>query len=132
MSNPLINRISAEKGISKDYLKSLWEEAENEIISNAKTATEKNKGSKQFWKNVKTKFLEKIDDLDIKEARLIMDSREKYKEASRNFLNAIQGDDYVAAKEVFPDVIENKLNTVINNLKDGYLKNMAAKNSKET
>jgi len=60
-----------------------------------------------------------------------MDSRDKYKEASREFLDAIQNDNYVAAKEHFPNVVDNKLKTIINSLKDGYLRNLAARKNKE-
>jgi hypothetical protein len=131
MSSPLINRLSAEKGIKIEYLKELWDESKNEVIAKAKTPTEKNEGKKEFWREVKSVFLEKINELDIKEARLIMDNREKYKDASQRFLDAIQNDNYVAAKDIFPDVIETKTNIVINSLKDGYLRNLAAKKNEE-
>ncbi len=131
MTNPLINRLSAEKGVKKEYLESLWEESKNEVISKSKTYNKKNEGTKNFWREVKSVFLEKVNNLDIKEARLIMDNREKYKEASRAFLDAIQNDNYVSAKEHFPNVIDSKLNIIINSMKDGYLRNLAAKKNKE-
>ena len=131
MTNPLVNRLSAEKGINKDYLESIWEESKNEVVSNAKTPDQKNESKKEFWREVKKVFLEKIDELDIKEARLIMDNRDKYRDSARKFLDAIQNDNYASAQEHFPNVVDSKLKTIINSLKDGYLRNLAAKKSRE-
>lgn len=129
-SNELIKRKSLETGVKEETLISYWKEAENEVMASAKTSIEKDKSKRPFWEQVKKKFLEKVDNLNIEEARIIMDSREKYKKASEQFLNSLQSDNYVAAKEVFPEVIETKCNIIINNMKDGYLKNMAAKRNK--
>jgi hypothetical protein len=126
-SNELIKRKSLETGISEKYLTAYWSEAENEVFDNANSGKDRDKSKKEFWKKVKELFLNKVESLNIEEARLIMDNRENYKNASVKFLDAIQSGNYVAAKEFFPEVIESKYNNIINSMKDGYLKNMAAK-----
>ena len=130
-ANELIRRKSLETGIKEDTLISYWKESENEVLKNAKSSSQKDKSKRQFWEQVKRMFLEKVETLNIEEAKLIMDSRNKYQETSQQFLNAIQSDNYVAAQGFFPDVIESKCNIIINNLKDGYLKNMAEKRNKK-
>jgi len=126
-SNELIDRLSAEKGIDETILNDFWEQAKNDQILFAKTKVEKDQSNRNFWVGVKERFMKKVDDLDITEARSIMDARDRFNDASVQFLDALQNNNYIKAKEVFPDIVSAKTDLIINNFKQGYLKNLAQK-----
>lgn len=127
MANDLIIRLAQKRNLDQSLLENLWEKAIDKQMADAKSDEERNKSSKTFWKSVKEKFLEMVDELNYTEARLIMDARDKYQDAARQFLDAINNDNYVKAKEVFPQVIKAKADILINNERRTFLKNYASK-----
>ena len=126
-SNELIDRLSASKGIDERILNRFWDSAKSDQILFAKTKNEKDQSNRNFWVGVKERVMTKVDDLDITEAKSIMDARDRFNDASVQFLDALQNNNYVKAKEVFPDIVAAKTDLIINNLKQGYLKNLAQK-----
>ena len=124
--NDFIARKSIETGVEKETLETLWESAKDKANNGIPK-----KDTKKYWQEVKRIFNEEVDKLNIQEARNIMDNRDGYEEAAGLFLDAIQNDDYIAAKKIFPDVMKSKCDNIINNHKEGYLKNFAAKTNGE-
>jgi hypothetical protein len=125
--NDLIIRLAKKKNLDTSLLENLWEKAIDKQMSEAKSQEERDKGNKTFWNAVKEKFLEMVDELNYTEARLIMDARDKYQDVARQFLDAINNDNYVKAKEVFPHVIQAKADILINNERRTFLKNYSSK-----
>jgi hypothetical protein len=131
-SNELIMSLSHKYKISVNVLEQLWTEAISKQEENAKSKEEKDKGSPQFWKGVRSNFKKLIDNLDIQEAKAIMDSRERYTDSTSQWLDHLQSGDYSAAEKVFPEIIKAKLDVMINNGKEKYLKQMSDKINKQS
>ena len=129
-SNELIDRLSVEKGITTKILVDFWDQAKNDQVLLSKTKSEKDQSNRTFWNGVKKRFMTKVDDLDITEAKSIMNARDRFNDASNQFLDALQNNNYVKAKEVFPEIVAAKSDIIINNMKQGYLKNLSQKSKK--
>ena len=131
-SNELIMSLHHKYKISVSVLEQLWTEAISTQEENAKTSQEKDKGNPKFWKGVRGTFKTLIDKLDIQEAKAIMDSREKYTTSTSDWLDKLQQGDYTAAQKSFPDIIQSKLDIMINNGKEKYLKQLSDKVEKQS
>lgn len=131
-SNELIMSLHHKYKISVSVLEQLWTEAISTQEENAKTSQEKDKGNPKFWKGVRGTFKTLIDKLDIQEAKAIMDSREKYTTSTSDWLDKLQQGDYAAAQKSFPDIIQSKLDIMINNGKEKYLKQLSDKVEKQS
>jgi hypothetical protein len=125
MPNELVSRLAVKKNLDVDYLQRLWDDSAQEQTIQAKNKDEKDRSSKKYWQAVKSRFLKKVDELNVMEAKLIMDAREKYQSMSGQFLDAINNNDYVKAKEIFPQVVQAKTEILINNQRRAFLKNYA-------
>ncbi len=126
-SNELIMSLAHKHKISPAVLEQLWTEAISKQEEGAKTSEEKDKGNPVFWKGVRTNFKKLIDNLEIQEAKAIMDSRERYTQSTSKWLDNLQNGDYSAAEKVFPEIIKAKLDVMINNGKEKYLKQLSDK-----
>lgn len=113
-SNDLVIRKAKQKNLPIEKVQSMWDESKNEVRQQGLT-------EKEYAQAVKDRFLEKCDELDIKEAKNIMDSRDRFEKASGEFLDAIQTNNYTKAKEVFPEVVDAKLQNIINTKKNKFL-----------
>jgi len=126
-SNELIMSLAHKHKISVAVLEQLWTEAISKQEEGAKSSEEKDKGSPVFWKGVRTNFKKLIDNLEIQEAKAIMDSRERYTQSTSKWLDNLQHGDYSAAEKEFPEIIKAKLDVMINNGKEKYLKQLSDK-----
>jgi hypothetical protein len=126
-SNELIMSLAHKHKISVAVLEQLWTEAISKQEESAKTSDEKDKGNPVFWKGVRTNFKKLIDNLEIQEAKAIMDSRERYTQSTSKWLDNLQNGDYSAAEKEFPEIIKAKLDVMINNGKEKYLKQLSDK-----
>jgi hypothetical protein len=126
-SNELIMSLAHKHKISVNVLENLWTQAVSTQDEVAKTREEKDKSNPKFWKGVRTNFKRLIDNLEIQEAKAIMDSRDTYTKTTSQWIDNIQNGDYTAAEKVFPDIIKAKLDTMINDGKEKYLKQMSDK-----
>ena len=131
-SNELIMSIAHKHKISVSVLEHLWTEAISKQEETAKTKEEKDKANPKFWKGVRSKFKTLIDSLEIQEATAIMDSRERYTTATSKWLDHVQNGDYSAAEKVFPDIMKSKLDIMINDGKEKYLKQLSDKVNKQS
>jgi hypothetical protein len=61
-----------------------------------------------------------------------MDSRDRYTQSTSTWLDHLQGGDYSAAEKVFPDIIKAKLDTMVNDGKEKYLKQLSDKTNKQS
>ena len=120
--NAYIAGVSAEKGVSEEYLMKLWNVAEEKV---ARTDTE-GKGSPVYWQKVVKEFQELADSLDIEEARYIMNTREDYSRTANDFFNGLIGDDYSKADEQFAKMVDQRLRLMINKERDNYYQNVLA------
>jgi len=130
-SNELIMSLAHKHKISVTVLEELWTQAVSKQEKNAKTKEEKDKSSPKFWKGVRSNFKKLIDNLEIQEAKAIMDSRERYTQSTSQWLDQLQSGDYAAAEKTFPEIMRSKLDIMINNGKEKYLKQMSDKVNKQ-
>jgi hypothetical protein len=130
-SNELIMSLAHKHKISVTVLEELWTQAISKQEENAKSRDEKDKSSPKFWKGVRSNFKTLIDNLELQEARAIMDSRERYTQSTSQWLDHLQNGDYSAAEKVFPEIMKSKLDIMINNGKEKYLKQMSDKVNKQ-
>ena len=130
-SNELIMKLHYEKKIDLGALESFWKEAVSKQETYGKTAESRDRGNKQFWSGVKQYFQKLVDDVDIQEAKEIIMNRDEFKDTASTYLDALQNDDYVKAKDVFPKLVDSKLKAMINNRGKEFLKQMGNR-SKES
>lgn len=124
MPNDLVINKARETKKSIEEIESLWREAVNKQLQLAKSKDERDKGNPAFWDGVKVHFQQMIDKIDIEEAKNIMDNRNQYEELAGQFVDAMQRDDYVKAQEVFPQLVQTKVDALINNKQEAYLKKL--------
>lgn len=107
-------------GIPKEKLESIWEECVTEETNFSKHS----KSSKTFWKDVTKRFENRLDEIEIQEARTIMSERDALKSRIEGFLNSMAQEDYVGAKENLPKMLDSSWSILINSRKDSYLKEL--------
>ena len=125
--NKIVDKIAKEYNIkNKQLVQSLWDEA---ISKQTNEGTVKQKSSRVFWngdgnknKGVIKYFKELTSNLNVEEARIIMDNRNEFKTNVNGFIDALTNDDYATAQKHFPNVVRSKLMNMINNRKEVYLK----------
>lgn len=130
--NELIRYVSRKHNIKDtSLLEKLWKESETEQINNG---TVKDMASSVFWngdgkknKGVIKYFKEKINQLDIEEAKMTVDTKENFDKSANEFIDAIVKDDYKSASDAFPSVVKNKLINIVDNKKEIYLKSLQQK-----
>jgi hypothetical protein len=123
-SNELIMKLHYEKKIDLGALESFWMEAVSRQENYGKTPEEKDRSNPRFWKGVKQYFQKLVDSVDVQEAKEIIMNREQFKETSSEYLDALQSDNYVKAKELFPKIVDAKLKAMINNRGKAFLQQM--------
>jgi len=123
-SNELIMKLHYEKKIDLGALESFWKEAVSRQENYGKTAEEKDKSHPKFWKGVKAYFQKLVDSVDVQEAKEIIMNRDKFNETTNEYLDALQSDNYVKAKELFPKIVDAKLQSMINKRGKAFLQQM--------
>ena len=129
IENAIIDRVAKKYNIrDKKLVQDLWDRAIHKQESNG-TITERS--SKVFWngdgnknKGVLNYFKEMTDNLNVEEAKIIMDNRNEFNKSVNSFIDSLVTDDYARAKENFPNVVRSKLMNMINNRKEVYLKQL--------
>lgn len=123
-SNELIMKLHYEKKIDLGALESFWLEAVSRQENYGKTPEEKDRSNPKFWKGVKQYFQKLVDSVDVQEAKEIIMNRDKFNETSNEYLDALQSDNYVKAKELFPKIVDAKIQAMLNNRGKEFLKQM--------
>jgi hypothetical protein len=124
-SRTLMKTISGKTGLPTAQLEQFWELA---VQKNSKKSQDKDTA---FWSGVMKEFQNLIDKVDIEEARNIMETREKYREAAGKFLNDIAEDNYVGAQESFKTMVDSRLNDNIARQAEAYCQNVLSKEAKK-
>lgn len=130
-SNELIMKLHYEKKIDLGALESFWLEAVSRQENYGKSPEEKDKSNPKFWKGVKQYFQKLVDSVDVQEAKEIIMNRDTFNETTNEWLDALQSDNYVKAKELFPKIVDTKLNAMLNNRGKAFLQQMS-KQQKDT
>lgn len=118
-NNDYVRGVASESGVPIDYLNTLWAKAESKI---QQEGTEK--GNPEFWQEVINEFNQLVDEIDIEEARYVMNTREDYNRTANDFMNHLLDDDYGKADETFGKMVDARLNLMINKERDKFYKNV--------
>lgn len=120
--NALVRKASRQIGVDFNILENLWEEC---VKEQTKINTEGIK-SKQFWGKVVERFKTKIRNIDVMEAKRIMDQRKQLRKSIDEFVTNIARGEYDAAQSSVPKMLSKQLGTMINRKKEDYLKNLGS------
>lgn len=124
-SRTLMKTISGKTGLPVAQLEQFWDIA---VQKNSKLSETKDTA---FWTGVMKEFQTLIDRVDIEEAKNIMETREKYKEAANSFLNNIAEDNYTAAQESFKTMVDARLTDNISKRAEAYCQNVLSQEAKK-
>lgn len=125
-SSELLFSLSKKYKIPLQQLESMWKDAMARYEDELKKKGEKIDKSKQsFWNGVIKELKKLIDNLNLGEAKLIMNTKEKFRESLSKWLDCVQTDNYVEANKIFPDVIKYKTQLILNKKKNTFLKKLA-------
>lgn len=125
-SSELLFSLSKKYKIPMEQLESMWKDATARYEDELRKKGEKIDKSKQsFWNGVIKELKKMMDNLNLEEAKRIMNTKEKFKESLSKWLDCIQTDNYVEANKIFPDVIKFKTQLIINKKKNTFLKKLA-------
>jgi Mg/Co/Ni transporter MgtE len=127
--NALVDKVAKDYNIKdKKLVQDLWQKA---IIKQTNEGTITSKSNRIFWKGDRAKnkgvvnyFKELTNNLNVEEAKLIMDNRNQFQQSVNGFIDALASDDYTKAQTEFPNVVRSKLMNMINNRKEVYLKQL--------
>lgn len=123
-SNSYIRKVAVRSGVHPEKLSKLWDDCILEQEKTGKTKEDRNKSRIGFWKSVKNKFDTRILELDTREARYIMDGRQKLRQEIETFLDSMANDNYSGAKEVMPKMLSSKINIMIDARRETFLKEL--------
>jgi hypothetical protein len=124
-SSTLLTTMSIKTGLPKAQLAQFWD------LAQKKNSTKSQSKDTAFWANVMKDFQSLIDNVDIEEARNVMETREKYKEAANSFLNNLADDNYTEAQTAFKSMVDNRLNDNINAKAEKYCKEVLSKEAQK-
>jgi len=124
-STTLLKTMAIKTGLPQGQLEQFWE-----------LAVQKNSAKSQikdtaFWAGVMTEFQTLIDKVDIEEAKNIMETKEKYKEAANSFLNNLAEDNYVGAEESFKTMMDTRLSDNISLRAEKYCQDILSKEAQK-
>lgn len=123
-SNSYLRTIAKRSGLSKESLTKLWNECIVEQEKTGKSLEDRMKSKPVFWKGVRQKFDTKILELDTKEAKYIMDSRQRLKHEIESFLDSMANDNYSGAKDSMPKMLSTKIGIMIDDRRETFLKEL--------
>lgn len=125
-SSELLFSLSKKYKIPIEQLESMWKSATARYEDELKKKGEKIDKSKQsFWNGVIKELKKMMDNINLEEAKTIMNVKEKFKESLSRWLDYIQTDNYIEANKIFPDVIKYKTQLILNKRKNVFLKKLA-------
>lgn len=119
--------IEKKTGFSRDRLEGIWEES----VEEQKRLKECEPSSRKFWKGVTGIFENKLDEIALQEARIVMSERDKLRAGIEGFLNQMAQEDYVGAKDNMPKMLDSAWKTLINSNKDRYLQELSKNTQKK-
>lgn len=124
-STTLLKTMAMKTGLPQGQLEQFWELA---VQKNSATSDIKDTA---FWSGVMKEFQTLIDKVDIEEAKNIMETKEKYKEAANSFLNHLADDNYVGAEESFKTMMDARLSDNIALRAEKYCQNILSKEAQK-
>jgi hypothetical protein len=124
-STTLLKTMAMKTGLPQGQLEQFWELA---VQKNSATSDIKDTA---FWSGVMKEFQTLIDKVDIEEAKNIMETKEKYKEAANSFLNHLADDNYVGAEESFKTMMDTRLSDNIALRAEKYCQNILSKEAQK-
>lgn len=127
LKESFIQKVEKKTGIPRKTLEHIW----NESVKQEKMENKNPKSSKRFWKGVSTRFHNRLDEIEIQEARTVMSERDNLKRGIEQFMNSIAKEDYVGAKENMPSMVDSAWKSLINSKKDYYLRELAKKTQRK-
>jgi len=119
--NALLRKIVRGGSIDMDLAEEFWDKSVKEQEKSHKI--EGSRG-RTYWNGVIEKFNKKIRNLDVLEAKRIMEKRNDTKASIEVFLDNIAKGEYAEAQGNVPNMVQNQLATMINSKKDAYLKEL--------
>lgn len=124
-STTLLKTMAIKTGLPQGQLEQFWE-----------LAVQKNSAKSQikdtaFWAGVMKEFQTLIDKVDIEEAKNIMETKEKYKEAANSFLNNLADDNYIGAEESFKTMMDTRLSDNISLRAEKYCQDILSKEAQK-
>ena len=125
-SNTLITTISQKTGLPEAQLEKFWELA---VQKNAGKGDKNN--DTMFWSKVMEDFQNLVNRVDVEEAKNIMETREKYRQAAETFLNHLHSDDYVNAESSFKEMANSRLNNNIESKAEKYCQEVLSKEAQK-
>lgn len=119
-SASLNRRIARKYGLDEELVENIWDDS----VAECSATMEESKSSKLFWKKVVETFKNKINNIDILEAKRVMNAKRLLRMSVENFIDNLASGKYEDAQNEFPRVVREKLNTMINSRKETYMKNV--------
>ena len=126
--NSLIIKAHTDTNIPIQLLNQLWESSENHIRN---TMPHIKESDPKFVAEVAKIFWNKIQHSDIQVVKEKYMSKDNFIREGNKWLNALANDNYVAAKEHFPQLVQNSLNQILEKGRVDYLKKMAEELNKK-
>jgi hypothetical protein len=124
-STVLLKTMAIKTGLPMGQLEKFWELAvkKNNLTNELRDSL--------FWTNVMKDFQKLINEVDIEEAKNIMETREQYKSEANNFLNAIASDDYINAQDAFKKMVASRLESNISDRAERYCQEVLSKEARK-
>jgi len=111
MSTTYLHEMSVELQEDIKVLEHIWKDSMKETNS-------------QNHKVIKREFEKRTLPLYIEQAKRKVKMREEYKKASNQFFDSLAQEDFINADKHFKEIVEGKLDLMINAKKAEYLKKM--------
>jgi len=124
-SNTLITTISQRTGLPEAQLEQFWE------LAVQKNAGKNDKNDTMFWSQVMEDFQNLVNQVDVEEAKNIMETREKYRQAAGQFLDHLHSDDYLNAESSFKEMSNARLNGNIETKAEKYCQEVLSKEAQK-
>jgi len=116
--NALVRKFVRDGTLDSKLAEEFWEKSVKE------QKKEKGSSSKMNWKGVIEKFKNKVNNLDVLEAKRIMERKNNLKASVEGFLDHLATGAYAEAQNIIPEMVRNQLGTMINSKKEAYLKEL--------
>ncbi|MCS7316922.1 MAG: hypothetical protein NZZ41_01180 [Candidatus Dojkabacteria bacterium] len=124
-SSELLFSLSKKYKIPIQKMEKLWDEAKYQYENKLKSENKKiDKSRQEYWNGVIQELKKKLDEINVEEAKLIMDTKLKYKESLSRWFDCLQTNNYVEAQKYFPEVIKSKVELLLNKKRNMFLKSL--------
>lgn len=120
-SNAYLRLLSKDSGISTKSLSELWDSCVKQTES--KHGKESRK-TESFWREVKENFDKRMLDIDMMEAKYIMDNKQKLRKEIESFLDNMANDNYAGAKQGMPGLVTSKIKEMVDARREDFMKEL--------